>query len=124
MIRFGFAVQCAATAFTVYMLLGNFLARIQTTYWAPAPPWTVAVAVALLAFAIPSLRWGWARRASAALAVIAAWYGLTIASANPPALLGTSVGNLIVIGSAIVILGLGIQFWSRRPKLRAETQTQ
>jgi hypothetical protein len=124
MIRFGFAVQCAATAFTVYMLVLNFLAGTQTTFWAPAPPWTVAVAVALLAFAIPSLRWGWARRASAVLAVIAAWYGLTIASTNPPALLGTSVGNLIVIGSAIVILGLGIQFWSRRPTLSAGTQTE
>jgi len=58
------------------------------------------------------------------LAVIAAWYGLTIASTIPPALLGTSIGNLIVIGSAIVILGLGIQVWSRRPKLSAGTQTQ
>ena len=124
MTRFGFAVQCAATAFTVYMLVLNFLARTQTTSWAPAPPWTVAVAVALLAFALPSLRWGWARRASAALAVVAAWYGLTIASTNPPALLGTSVGNLIVIGAAIVMVGLGIQYWSRRPKLSAETQTQ
>ena len=124
MTRFGFAVQCAATAFTVYMLVLNFLARTQTTSWAPAPPWTVAVAVALLAFALPSLRWGWARRASAALAVMAAWYGLTIASTNPPALLGTSVGNLIVIGAAIVMVGLGIQYWSRRPKLSAETQTQ
>jgi uncharacterized membrane protein YGL010W len=124
MTRFGFVVQCAATAFTVYMLVLNFLAGTQTTSWAPAPPWTVAVAVALLAFAIPSVRWGWARRASAALAVIAAWYGLTIASTNPPALLGTSLGNLVVIGSTIVILGLGIQYWSRRPKLIAETRTQ
>ena len=124
MTRFGFAVQCAGSAFTAYMLLGNFLAGTQTNDWAPAPPWTVAVAIALLAFAIPSLRWGWARQASAVLAVIAAWYGLTIASTNPPALLGTSVGNLIVIGSAIVILGLGIQYWARRPKLSAESQTQ
>ena len=124
MTRFGFAVQCAGSAFTVYMLLGNFLARTQTNDWAPAPPWTVAVAVGLVVLAIPSLRWGWARRSSAALAVIALWYGLTIASTNPPALLGTSLGNLIVIGSATVILGLGIQYRWRRPKLSTQTQIQ
>lgn len=122
----GVALSWAGTLFAAIFLVFDYIAKAQARDDAdvitlpPPSPWSLVIAVALIATALAPMRWRNAGIAAGALALVAAWYGLSAASMKPPEMLGTSFGALIVTGAVMSIAGLVIRTQAGEPQPKAD----